>query len=259
MFGELPEIFNKNFAVGFFLPVVTFLIITLALMNGFGTLPTIITIDTTSQSDVLVKTAVFGLVSWLGGVFLLAVNQDLLLFIQGYGRLNPLRLFGKMENDRYDDLQKDIAKLDDKYIEFQLRGEEFPMDLRLKRNRLMHFFAQRFPDAEYGLLPTSFGNIIRAFQVYPQVMYGLDAMPGWERLLAIIPEKYSELINDAKSQVDFWINICSLITVTLVEYLIFIVVMERVSVFMVSSCSYFLYCIFLLKSKKCCSSVGKSS
>ena len=57
------------------------------------------------------------------------------------------------------------------------------------------------------LLPTSFGNIIRVIEIYPRVMYGFESIEGWARLLAVIPTDYRNLINAAKSDIDFWINI----------------------------------------------------
>jgi hypothetical protein len=56
-------------------------------------------------------------------------------------------------------------------------------------------------------LPTRFGNKIRAFEIYPFVIYGLDAIPGWSRLLAVIPAVYRQTIDDSKAQVDFWVNV----------------------------------------------------
>jgi hypothetical protein len=219
MFDKLPELFDQNFAVGYFLPASTFVIFTLLLWNGFGLLPIILTIDSTSQSDVLVKTATIILISWLGGILLLAINGDVFKLLEGYGRFNPFNLLGFLENHRYKKLQNNIAKLDEKYLSCISQGQRFPTHLRLMRNRLMHTFAERFPAEEYGLLPTSFGNTVRAFEVYPQVMYGLDPMPGWVRLLAIIPKEYSGLVSNAKAQVDFWVNLCLLSVAALIEYL----------------------------------------
>jgi hypothetical protein len=56
-------------------------------------------------------------------------------------------------------------------------------------------------------LPTRFGNAIRSFEVYSRIIYGLEAIDGWPRLLAVIPADYRQAIDDAKAQVDFWVNI----------------------------------------------------
>ncbi|MGE5265422.1 MAG: hypothetical protein ACM3S0_18740 [Acidobacteriota bacterium] len=61
---------------------------------------------------------------------------------------------------------------------------------------------------------------MRAFEVYPRVMYGLDSVPGWTRLLAIVPRDYRELVDAAKATTDFWVNVILLSLVYVGMYLI---------------------------------------
>jgi hypothetical protein len=93
MFSKLPDLFERNFAVGFFLPIIAFLAASVCLLDGCGLLQTLWVMDTASQFGVLVGTTFIGLVSWLGGVFLLVTNRAMIRFLEGYGRFNPLRLF----------------------------------------------------------------------------------------------------------------------------------------------------------------------
>ena len=88
-----------------------------------------------------------------------------------------------------------------------------------KRNKLLREFVERFPDEERWLLPTSFGNTVRAFEVYPRIMYGVDSIAIWEHLLAVIPEDYRKLIDDSKAQVDFWANVWILSILFIFEYI----------------------------------------
>lgn len=218
MIGKLPELFNRDFAIGYFLPTVTFVVVSLALVGEFGQLPAALSVDAVSQVDVLVGTTIIGLASWLASVFLLATNRDILRIMEGYGRLNPTRLLGWMERRRYRKLRQSISELDEEYLRCISEGEEFPLQLGLKRKRFMEEIVGRFPDEEHWLLPTSFGNTIRAFEVYPHVMYGLDSIPGWGRLLGIMPTEYRGLLDGAKAQMDFWVNLSLLSWVALVEY-----------------------------------------
>jgi hypothetical protein len=50
-------------------------------------------------------------------------------------------------------------------------------------------------------------------------MYGFDAVPGWLRLLAVIPENFRQLIDSAKAFVDFWVNLWILNLAVTIEYL----------------------------------------
>jgi hypothetical protein len=77
--------------------------------------------------------------------------------------------------------------------------------------------ASRFPDQESLLLPTAFGNTLRSFEIYPRMMYGMESIDGWSRILAVVQKDYLALIDSAKAQVDFWINTGFLSIVVLIQ------------------------------------------
>jgi hypothetical protein len=222
MFGELPKLFDRNFAVGFFLPVAIFITISGLILSQYGFAPNIIAFVAT---DLLVGTTILGLLSWVGGILLLAVNRDLYRLMEGYGKYNPVKLFAWFEKRRYQKTVSELEKLDDEYRKCYQTKKEFPAKSRTKRNQLMRQLAEEFPDKEEFLLPTPFGNVLRSFEVYPRVMYGLESIDGWGRLLAVIPKDYIELIDAAKSQVDFWINMAVVFILLQIEYvgLVFII------------------------------------
>ncbi len=179
MFGELPKLFDRNFVIGYFLPFAAFLAVSavsIGLMGGFGLFPGLLTL---SKADILVGTTIYGLVSWLGGVGLLATNRDIFRLMEGYKQFNPARLFAWIQKNRYRRLHRDRLSLDEQFKCYRDRKEEVPQELRNERNELMRREARQFPDQERWLLPTAFGNTIRAFEVYPRVMYGLEAIEGW--------------------------------------------------------------------------------
>ncbi len=169
-------------------------------------------------TDVLVGTTVLGLLSWVGGIILLAANRDLYRLMEGYGDVNPIRLFASFEKRRYQNITRDLESLDDEYRECYKVNKAFPENSRAKRNQVMRQLAEEFPDAEEYLLPTPFGNVLRSFEIYPRVMYGLEAIDGWGRLLAVIPKDYLDLVDAAKAHVDFWINLGLAFFLLLVEY-----------------------------------------
>ncbi len=215
MFGELPKLFDRNFAMAYFLPAVMFIGLVAEIASRFGKGASLIS---SLQADLLVGASLLGVISWLSGIFLLVTNRGLYRFLEGYGRYNPLKLMGRIEKSSFTRLQNEIAALDDQYREYIKLDQEFPQDLRTKRNELMRASAERFPDKMDLLLPTPFGNTLRAFEVYPRVMYGIESIDGWSRLLAIIPKEYRELMDNAKTQVDFWVNIGFLNFLLFLEY-----------------------------------------
>lgn len=83
-------------------------------------------------------------------------------------------------------------------------------ELIAEQDRINRELAERFPDRKSYVLPTRFGNTIRAFEQYPMVVYKCDTIEGWGRLLAVVPKEYRALIDSAKAQTDFWLNFCCL-------------------------------------------------
>ncbi|HLO18045.1 MAG TPA: hypothetical protein VK206_24655 [Anaerolineales bacterium] len=221
MFGELPKLFDRNFVIGFFLPVAIFVIFSLLIVSpyAFGALA----IDFL-KTDLLAGTTAIGLglFAWVGGIILLAINRDLYRFMEGYGKYNPLKLlrvFGWMEKRRYRKAVKELEKLDDEYRECIRLHQKFPVESNTKRNEVMRQLAEEFPDEEKHLLPTPFGNVLRSFEIYPRVMYGFEAIDGWGRVLAVIPKDYLELIDAARAQVDFWVNLGVVFILLQIEYI----------------------------------------
>lgn len=243
MFSELPKLFERNFAIGFFLPTAVFVAI-----NLFALLPESVLFSKLLiflKKDILIGTTITGLTVWLCAVFLLVLNRDIYRILEGYGILNPARFFGYFERKHYQKINQDLSDLNKKWKQLHEKlGEvnesiESPKKISCadatknkqkikkaivmnesQRAKLMREKAERFPDDEKWLLPTAFGNTIRAFEVYPRVMYGLDAIPGWERLLAVIPKDYRTFIDDAKAQTDFWVNLWFFNLILLFEYAI---------------------------------------
>jgi len=204
LFSELPKLFDRNFALGYFLPSILYLLATLYLLDKFNLIPNVIN---QLQIDLLTGTSVIGLISWLISILLLGANRSIYRLLKGYGKINPLKLFLSIEKWKYERAVRELENLDDKYWDFQEKGKDIPVEIRIRRNRAMQSLAEKFPDGIEWLLPTPFGNIIRAFEVYPRIVYGIEAIQGWNRLLAVIPKDYQDLIDNAKAQVDFWVNL----------------------------------------------------
>jgi hypothetical protein len=215
MFGELPKLFDRNFAMAFFLPVVLFIGLIAEIASRFDKGDSLIT---TLQADLIVGATLLGAFSWLGGIFLLVTNRGFYRFLEGYGKWNPLKVFGRFEKRYYSRLVEELSELDEQYRACIEADEIFPAESHARRSKLMEELAERFPDKESLLLPTPFGNTLRSFEIYPRVMYGIESIYGWTRLLAIIPKEYRELMDNAKTQVDFWMNVGFLSILLLLEY-----------------------------------------
>lgn len=140
-----------------------------------------------ARSLILVSALAYAL-----ALILLALNRGLYRFKEGYGRYNPLRLLSFVQRQRYRQLKRN--------------ADAFP-DASAERQVAMLKLAEDYPIAEEFLLPTAFGNTIRAFETYPYALYGVDGVVVWDRLVLVLPETARQVAETAKSQVDFWLNL----------------------------------------------------
>jgi hypothetical protein len=204
--GELPKLFDRNFIIGYVLPVTVIAIVTYGILLGFGLLPDSSFLSFDKENPVL-QTTVTAFALWLIALFFLATNRAIYQLMEGYGNYNPLRLVAWKEKRRLKQLQKRI-NANEKYS---------PEWYELRYNRV-----EQFPP-ESHMLPTRFGNILRAFELYPWVIYGIDAVEGWNRLVAMINKDYQKQIDDAKAQTDFWLNLWVFGILALIEYAIIVI------------------------------------
>jgi hypothetical protein len=63
----------------------------------------------------------------------------------------------------------------------------------------------RYPLDERQIVPTKFGNAIRAFETYGKTRFNLDSQTLWHELLAVTPKYIQEEIDSARSSVDFFV------------------------------------------------------
>jgi len=205
MLGQLPNLFGKAFAIGFFLPAAVLAAAAAGILAMFGELPVILT--ETEEQPVLGTTLALA-ITWLISVVLMALNRSILRILQGYGDFNPLKVFKPIQLEEFQQLNAEISTLGKTIDEAKAAEREPDRGVVTKRAGLLLKLATKYPDEEAWLLPTALGNIIRAFQVYSRVIYGLEGIQGWSRLTAVIPEDYRLLVEDSKAQLDFWINLC---------------------------------------------------
>jgi hypothetical protein len=205
MWGELPKLFGKAFAIGFFLPSAAIILSFLGVFATFGYYDAISQFLKSVTNDWIGATlSVFAL--WMGGVLLMALNRGIIRFFEGYNRFNPWRLLRRGKQRQFAQLDAAIDALRQERAEAELKGTRWSAASAARYRQLMAKYTD-YPDSAESVLPTRFGNAIRSFEVYSRVIYGLEAIDAWPRLLAVITPDYRQAIDDAKAQMDFWVNI----------------------------------------------------
>lgn len=113
-------------------------------------------------------------------------------------------------------LRKRIEKLE-KQSSQATREETSLSELRQKYHSVSAEYDSSYPPSLDDILPTRFGNILKASEVYTGTHYGLDDVAFWPLLTAEIPAKYQEIIARARNELAFMVNM-SLLAVVFYVY-----------------------------------------
>ena len=205
MFSQLmPKLFYRNFVIGYFLPITLFFS---ALIGYFSFVVKDNSIILFIKEDLLVRTIFLGLVFWFGGLLLVAINGFLIRFLEGYYYFPWKNKLTNRHKRRFKELQDFLSDWKEKYKSNDpniKKKAEQKMTEAIEKELII---SERFPDSDNWIMATKFGNSIRAFEVYPRVMYGIDSVLSWNRIVAVMPEDFREIIDNAKANVDFWVNL----------------------------------------------------
>jgi hypothetical protein len=200
MFGSLTKLADKAFVIGFVLPTLIASMTLLYLFNDIEPFKSAYKAALGIKQFNELTIAV--LIMWSLACLLMIWNEWQYRFLEGYvGPFNNEfwreRTKRVMEDQRVA-LSEQAPILNDP----KASAEDKQEHLKARRE-----FFKRFPIRPELVLPTRFGNILRAFETYSYDVYGVEAIPGWLRLQGVIPKSYAALVNDARSAVDFFVNI----------------------------------------------------
>lgn len=193
MLSSVSKLADKNFVIGFFLP---------ALLAVFGASRIFACPAWASDMCAAVKSdnpfadvTYLALGVWVVAVLLLTFNYFEYRLLEGYlPPISWLRPFVWWHRWRSGRLAVRHRRL-----------KEAGKNAAASRVRFAHL--NRYPTRENDILPTRFGNAIRAFEYYPREVYGADSISIYLRLASVIPKDFSGLIDDARAEVNFFLNI----------------------------------------------------
>ncbi|HUB15841.1 MAG TPA: hypothetical protein VMB34_28095 [Acetobacteraceae bacterium] len=217
MLSGLPNIADKNFIIGFFLPVV------LVLFAAAWAFPDIAVLAPlrTAQDKTLGDLAWQVLAVWTISVALYTTNHLQYRILEGY--LPPVAWCFWMrwwQQRRFNRMTRRIGAIAQQWRDAIHDGLPFPTERQDEISKLVlrlfdEFPARSDPDDPYrfvadGLLPTRFGNAIHSFELYANIVYGVDTIPIWLRLASVVPKDFTAEVEDSRAQVNCFMNICYL-------------------------------------------------
>ena len=232
MLSKFTSLIDEDFGIRCFLPALAIVIGSIFiydLFTGLDNLSTLIS-GASSRVEKLAGSVFIGLVAWVAGVLISAIQHELVRFLEGYGKYNPFmmiryftklqtRIFRKLQGER-DSLNKELDSLEASAKPMEYKNKELD-GLYAKLKEVSLKLSSRFPSEESDLLPTSLGNAMRAFERYPNKLYGLDGVTGYTRLQAVIPPGYQAVIDEQRMYFEFWVNTLLAATILLSEILFF--------------------------------------
>jgi hypothetical protein len=219
MLSELPKLLGRNFIISFVLPVTIAYLFVTTILGEAKVIPVTNWEDVSKFEKALPSVATIALVS----VVFLAVNGLLVWLLQGYPiddlfeqlkdlpRVGPA-LFAVYERQKLRKFRTVARPILEEMDRLDLARETDPDAAPQLPNvgSVGPDIARYYPDQERYVLPTRLGNAIRAFQVYPRVVYGLEAVQAWERMSLILPQATLERVQDKRMLLDLYANVVAL-------------------------------------------------
>jgi hypothetical protein len=203
MLSTLPKLADRNFVLGFFIPTLLFSLTSILLFLDIPPVDTWLGALTTKD---LGKAAYLLLAVWVVAVAMTMANQPLYRFLEGY--TFPRWLARLLQERAQRRLDRDLAELRSLFGREIKEGDDFPAADSARYDELKQKLVSTMPSRLDEVLPTAFGNAIKAFETYPREMYGADGIPIWLRLGSVMPKDFGSQIQDARTEVDFLVNCC---------------------------------------------------
>ena len=201
MLSSLPKLADRNFIIGFFVPTLLTALVTVWLFRDVEAVRQLY--EAVWKEKKWEEITIFALAVWVFSMLLMLINHQLYRLAEGY--VGPFAWRGNRRmSERRDALSREREELIDKEANEVLQSEKQRLNKRIDAIDLE--LAKYFPHLNFPVLPSRFGNAIRAFESYAPVVYGVDSIPAWIRVAALLPKQLISAAADARAEVDCFLN-----------------------------------------------------
>jgi len=204
MLSTLPNLANKAFIIGFFLPTLLFVLALAGLFHDQSWAQAWFAVAT--QKEGWDSLAYFVVAVWGASVLLMMTNDLQLKLLEGY--LWPVSKMAFLQRRQEARFQEKKARADQLMAQAETEGDNFPDTAASELAELLQELVREFPPDAANRLPTRLGNAIRAFEVYSNKVYGADSIPLWLHLSTGIAADFQSALDDARAQVNCAVNVC---------------------------------------------------
>jgi hypothetical protein len=183
------------------MPVLLAAVAILSLMRDIEPFRTIY--QSLTDVDGFTKLTIIVLVLWTIAILLLILNNLLYRMLEGY--IGPFKR-GRWQATLRDAYIDERKQLKDDYAVLQSSTARVSDDIKRSYYSKLKDHCRNWPSHAYLVLPTRFGNVIRAFEMYADTIYGVDSISVWLRLQNVMSKNARKSVDDARAQVDFFVN-----------------------------------------------------
>lgn len=146
------------------------------------------------------------------GFTLTAMNTFILKILEGYVFLHHFSSLKERQRKKAQRLLLRKETLERRMSVLESWKDKTPrLHKVLARVKNAHYlvsthYDKNFPPNLDQVLPTEFGNILKASEAYPGDRYGIDGVEFWPRLIHVIPKDYQESIDGSHNELSFLVN-----------------------------------------------------
>jgi hypothetical protein len=150
------------------------------------------------------------------GFTLTALNTFILKMFEGYVIFPPLKFLynrgRRIHQQKARQLREKRQNLEDLIHRVRTASKYNPrLEKKLEQLKGQYYntaveYDQRYPQDENDILPTRFGNTLKAAENYPGERYGLDGVNFFPRLVQVIPQEYKSSIDATRNELSFLVN-----------------------------------------------------
>jgi hypothetical protein len=148
------------------------------------------------------------------GFTLTVLSNFLVKIFEGYIVLDHFPFLRRSELRREGILRRRIYRLKKELALYKKSGRMNDSHAEKISNTLSMLIQQHegiFPSDRSQVMPTSFGNILKAAEFYSAERYQLDSVTFWPRLVHVIASSYHSRISETRNQLSFMVN-CSVLS-----------------------------------------------
>lgn len=217
--SDIAGVLSRKFVVGFFIPVF-FATLVLTRLVDARALPTVF-----KDSGLGVQGLIVGGIALLVGLLLSGFHYPLLRLLEGYwlisapidtpdrsSRHKGVRLLQRTWGSAAQAAHHLRLSVGESMVTRWRTRREYLVRIREsepvspRRTAAARALNNRFPALEQHLLPTEFGNTIRAFETHPRLRYNLDGIALWPRIATLLSEGERRDLEEATTDLAFWVN-----------------------------------------------------